>query len=124
MILLIDNYDSFSYNLYQYVGEIDPDIRVIRNDEMTVEEIVELKPRSDHPFAGPGRPEDAGMIIEVVKNLTRDPYTWRVPRASGDMRGIRCDDNLRQKAYARQAVEAAMDKRMPDFQGLPDKTSR
>jgi anthranilate synthase component II len=44
MILLIDNYDSFSYNLYQLIGEIEPDIRVIRNDEMTVEEIRALKP--------------------------------------------------------------------------------
>lgn len=44
MILLIDNYDSFSYNLYQLVGEIDPDIKVIRNDEMTVDEIKELNP--------------------------------------------------------------------------------
>ena len=44
MILLIDNYDSFSYNLYQYVGEINPDIKVIRNDEMTVEEIEKLNP--------------------------------------------------------------------------------
>ena len=44
MILLIDNYDSFSYNLYQYIGEINPDIKVIRNDEMTVEEIEKLNP--------------------------------------------------------------------------------
>ncbi len=44
MILLIDNYDSFSYNLYQLIGEIDPNIKVIRNDEMTVDEIKELTP--------------------------------------------------------------------------------
>ncbi|MGN0326065.1 MAG: aminodeoxychorismate/anthranilate synthase component II, partial [Lachnospiraceae bacterium] len=44
MILLIDNYDSFSYNLYQLIGEINPDIKVIRNDEMTVEQIRELHP--------------------------------------------------------------------------------
>ena len=65
MILLIDNYDSFSYNLYQYVGEIDPDIRVIRNDEMTVEEIVELNPERMILSPGPGRPEDAGMSMSV-----------------------------------------------------------
>ena len=45
MILLIDSYDSFSYNLYQLVGEIEPDIRVIRNDEFTVEEIEKMNPR-------------------------------------------------------------------------------
>ncbi len=69
MILLIDNYDSFSYNLYQMVGAIDPDIRVIRNDAMTVEEIRELQPDRIILSPGPGRPEDAGMIIEAAREL-------------------------------------------------------
>lgn len=69
MILLIDNYDSFSYNLYQLIGEIDPDIRVIRNDEMTVEEIEAMKPARIILSPGPGRPEGAGMIMEAVKTL-------------------------------------------------------
>lgn len=69
MILLIDNYDSFSYNLYQLIGEIEPDIRVIRNDEMTVEEIRALKPDRIILSPGPGRPEDAGVIIAVAKEL-------------------------------------------------------
>ncbi|MCR5671256.1 MAG: aminodeoxychorismate/anthranilate synthase component II [Butyrivibrio sp.] len=72
MILLIDNYDSFSYNLYQYVGEIDPDIKVIRNDEMTTEEIRALNPSHIIVSPGPGRPEDAGMIIEGIKALGKD----------------------------------------------------
>ena len=69
MILLIDNYDSFSYNLFQMVGEINPDIKVIRNDEMTVEEIKALAPKKIIISPGPGRPEDAGVIIDVVKEL-------------------------------------------------------
>lgn len=69
MILLIDNYDSFSYNLYQLIGEIEPDIRVIRNDEMTVEEIRTLKPDRIILSPGPGRPEDAGVIIAGAKEL-------------------------------------------------------
>ena len=69
MILLIDNYDSFSYNLYQYVGEIEPDIRVIRNDELTVKEIQDLNPDRVILSPGPGRPEDAGVIIRVVREL-------------------------------------------------------
>ena len=69
MILLIDNYDSFSYNLFQMVGEIDPEIRVIRNDEMTVEEIRDLKPERIILSPGPGRPEDAGVTMEVAKTL-------------------------------------------------------
>ncbi len=69
MILLIDNYDSFSYNLFQLVGEMDANIKVIRNDEMTVDEIAKLKPSRIILSPGPGRPEDAGVCIEVVKAL-------------------------------------------------------
>lgn len=72
MILLIDNYDSFSYNLYQLIGEIEPDIKVIRNDEMTVEEIRALHPDRIILSPGPGRPEDAGMIIQAVKALGKE----------------------------------------------------
>ena len=72
MILLIDNYDSFSYNLYQYIGEITPDIKVIRNDEMTVEEIRGTNPDRIILSPGPGRPEDAGIIIETVKTLGKN----------------------------------------------------
>ncbi len=69
MTLLIDNYDSFSYNLYQFVGELDADIKVIRNDEMTVEEIRSLNPERIILSPGPGRPEDAGVIVDMVKQL-------------------------------------------------------
>ncbi len=69
MILLIDNYDSFSYNLYQMVGEIYPDIRVIRNDEMTIEEIEKMGPYRVIISPGPGRPEDAGITLEAAGRL-------------------------------------------------------
>lgn len=72
MILLIDNYDSFSYNLYQLIGEIEPDIRVIRNDEMSVEAIRGLNPDRVILSPGPGRPEEAGVTIAVAKNLGKD----------------------------------------------------
>lgn len=67
MILLIDNYDSFSYNLYQLVGSVEPDIRVIRNDEYTVKEIEEMNPQAIILSPGPGRPADAGICIEAVQ---------------------------------------------------------
>lgn len=69
MILLIDNYDSFSYNLFQLVGSLDPDIKVIRNDAMTSGQIEELSPKAIILSPGPGKPEDAGICIEVVKKL-------------------------------------------------------
>lgn len=72
MILLIDNYDSFSYNLYQYVGELDPDIKVIRNDEKTIDEIRAMAPRRIILSPGPGRPENAGIIIEAAKTLGKE----------------------------------------------------
>lgn len=72
MILLIDNYDSFSYNLYQFIGEIRPDIKVVRNDEMTVEEIRKMEPDRIILSPGPGRPEDAGMIMDAVRILGKE----------------------------------------------------
>ena len=69
MILLIDNYDSFSYNLYQLVGTINPDIKVIRNDEMTVDEIREMNPSHIILSPGPGKPSDAGICEDVVRDL-------------------------------------------------------
>lgn len=71
MILLIDNYDSFSYNLYQLIGEICPDIKVIRNDEMSVSDIEKLAPDKIIISPGPGRPEDAGIIVEAAGTVCR-----------------------------------------------------
>ncbi len=67
MILLIDNYDSFSYNLYQLIGSVREDIKVIRNDEMTIEEIEALDPQALIFSPGPGKPEDAGICIEAIR---------------------------------------------------------
>lgn len=69
MILLIDNYDSFSYNLYQFIGEMEPDIKVIRNDELSIDEIDALSPSHIILSPGPGRPSDAGICVEAVKKL-------------------------------------------------------
>ena len=69
MIFLIDNYDSFSYNVVQLVGEINPDVKVIRNDEMTIEEIEALAPERILLSPGPGRPADAGICEDVVKHF-------------------------------------------------------
>ena len=67
MILLIDNYDSFSYNVFQLVGGINPDIKVIRNDELTIKEIEALDPDHIIISPGPGNPSDAGICEEAIK---------------------------------------------------------
>ena len=69
MILLIDNYDSFSYNLYQFVGTVNPEIRVARNDELTVKEIKALQPSHILLSPGPGYPKDAGVCVEAAREL-------------------------------------------------------
>lgn len=67
MIVLIDNYDSFTYNLYQLIGEIDGNIKIIRNDQYTVEEIIEMRPNHLILSPGPGHPKEAGICEELIK---------------------------------------------------------
>ena len=69
MILLIDNYDSFSYNLYQLIGSINPDIKVVRNDALTIDEIERMAPSQIVISPGPGKPSDAGICIGMIKKL-------------------------------------------------------
>lgn len=69
MILLIDNFDSFSYNLYQFMGEINPDIKVVRNDELTIDEIEKLNPEKIVISPGPGKPCDAGICEDVIRHF-------------------------------------------------------
>lgn len=74
MVLLIDNYDSFSYNLVQLIGELtNGNIKVVRNDEITIDEIRKLNPESIILSPGPGKPEDAGICEDVVRQL-KDEY--------------------------------------------------
>ena len=70
MILLIDNYDSFTYNLYQLAGAINPDIQVIRNDKVTVEMVEQLAPSHLIISPGPGRPENAGACPQLVEHFS------------------------------------------------------
>jgi len=69
MILLIDNYDSFSYNLYQMIGSMVPDIKVVRNDAVNVDSIRAMSPDAIIISPGPGRPEDAGICIDAIRAL-------------------------------------------------------
>ena len=69
MILLIDNYDSFAYNLFQLVGEVNPDIVVYRNDKIGIDKIKDMNPEAIILSPGPGKPENAGICIDVVKEF-------------------------------------------------------
>ncbi len=72
MILIIDNYDSFTYNLVQYIGELHGDIRVARNDRITLDEIRSLKPEAIVISPGPGYPKEAGITLKVIHTLYRE----------------------------------------------------
>ena len=72
MILMIDNYDSFTFNLVQYLGELGAELLVRRNDEITIDEIRELRPEGIIISPGPGRPEDAGISVDLIKALCTD----------------------------------------------------
>ena len=71
-ILLLDNYDSFTYNLYQYLAELGAEVEVVRNDEITVEQIAERAPDGIVISPGPSRPENAGITLAVVKHFGPD----------------------------------------------------
>ena len=70
MLLIIDNYDSFTYNLVQYFGELKADVKVYRNDAINLSQIKKLKPSRIVISPGPGRPEDAGISVDIIKSFT------------------------------------------------------
>lgn len=121
MILLIDNYDSFSYNLYQLIGQIDPDIQVIRNDERMVAEIREQNPQRIILSPGPGRPENAGVIVDVVKNLCQ---TIPILGVCLGHQAI-CEAFGGTITYAKELMhgkqsQVRLDRNCPLFQGCPE----
>ncbi len=70
MILLVDNYDSFTYNLYQYLGELGAEARVIRNDEMSAEDALALRPEKVVISPGPGTPDQSGITLELIRRAS------------------------------------------------------
>lgn len=123
MILLVDNYDSFSYNLFQVLGAMYPDIKVIRNDELTPEECLALRPKGILLSPGPGRPADAGICIDLVRAAA-----GRVP-VLGVCLGHQsiCEAFGATVSYAKELMhgkqsEAELDLSCPLFEGLPPKT--
>lgn len=122
MILLIDNYDSFSYNLVQLVGEQNPDIRVIRNDELTVDEIRALGPSHIILSPGPGYPKNAGVCEAVVSELKGEVPVLGVCLGH---QGI-CEVFGASICHAKQLMHGKkssvkIDNTDPVFEGLPER---
>jgi anthranilate synthase component 2 len=120
MILLIDNYDSFSYNLYQLVGAISPDIKVLRNDAFTLSDIAELAPSRIIISPGPGRPRDAGLCEDVIRE-----FAGKIP-ILGVCLGHQaiCEVYGATVTYAKQIMhgktsEISLDTTCPIFANLP-----
>ncbi len=123
MIVLIDNYDSFSYNLYQLVGELNPDIEVVRNDALTVEGLEAMHPDAIILSPGPGRPADAGICEEAALRLS-----GKVP-ILGVCLGHQaiCEAFGGVVGYAKELMHgkssvAKLDATSPIFKGMPDQT--
>lgn len=122
MILMIDNYDSFTYNLYQLIGTIYPDISVVRNDEITIEEIEKMKPEALVISPGPGYPADAGISVEAIRRFSgeipilgiclghqaiAEAFGGKIIHAKKPMHG--------------KSTEISINTSCPIFAGLPDK---
>jgi anthranilate synthase component 2 len=120
MILLIDNYDSFAYNLYQLIGELDPEITVARNDRITIAEIVVMRPSHIVLSPGPGRPADAGVCGGVI--ATFGPHIPILGVCLGHE--AICETFGATVTYAKhlmhgKAAEISVDAGCPLFAGLP-----
>ena len=124
MILMIDNYDSFTYNLYQLIGTLYSDIKVIRNDEITIEEIEKMKPEALIISPGPGYPADAGISVEAIKKFSgeipilgiclghqaiAEAFGGKIIRAKIPMHG--------------KGTEISINTECPIFAGLPEKVT-
>lgn len=72
MIVIIDNYDSFTYNLYQYIGEINPEVEVYRNNKITINELRDKRPSHIIISPGPGHPRDAGISVELIRQMHKE----------------------------------------------------
>ena len=121
MILLIDNYDSFSFNLYQLIGSIEPNIRVVRNDELTIPEIETLAPSAIFLSPGPGKPCDAGICEDVVR-----AFAGKIP-IFGVCLGHQaiCEVYGATVTYAKELMHGkqsvcSLDVSSPIFKGLPE----
>lgn len=121
-ILIIDNYDSFTYNLYQYIGEMNPSIEVYRNDRITVDEIKEINPTHIIISPGPGFPKNAGICIDLIISLAKYIPILGVclgHQAIGEAFGAEIVHA--KKLMHGKASEVRVDRECEIFRGLPER---
>lgn len=123
MNLLIDSYDSFSWNLFQLAGTIEPDIRVIRNDEMTAEEIRALRPGHIILSPGPGRPEEAGVLIDAVRKIHDIPILGVCLGHQAVCRAFGASVTYAGRLMHGRQSEVRLDTDCPLFAGCPESVS-
>ncbi len=122
MILLVDNYDSFSYNLYQLIGTVNPDIKVIRNDELEIKEIKSLNAEKIIISPGPGKPSDAGVCVNLIRELEGTVPILGVCLGHQAI----CEAYGATVSYAKTLMhgkqsEVTLDRGCPLFKNLPEK---
>lgn len=123
MNLLIDSYDSFSWNLFQLAGTIEPDIRVIRNNEMTAEEIRALHPAHIILSPGPGRPEEAGVLIDAVRKIHDIPILGVCLGHQAVCRAFGASVTYAGRLMHGRQSEVRLDTDCPLFAGCPESIS-
>ena len=123
MIIMIDNYDSFTYNLYQYIGTINPDIEVYRNDKITVEEVLEKKPSHIILSPGPGFPIDAGICVDLIKKAGNIPILGVCLGHQAICASFGATVSYAKKLMHGKASLAVLDTTCPVFSGCPHEIS-
>ena len=122
MILMIDNYDSFTYNLVQYIGEINEDIEIHRNDKITVQEILDKKPSHIVVSPGPKTPLEAGISVDIIKNCPQDIPLLGVCLGHQSMAQAFGGEVIRAPYLMHGKVsEISIDQDSKMFNGLPEK---
>jgi anthranilate synthase component 2 len=122
MILLIDNYDSFSYNLYQLIGGFNRDIKIVRNDAFGVGELERLNPGKLILSPGPGRPENAGVCIEAIKRFAgKIPIFGVCLGHQAICEAFGCPVTYAKKQMHGKQSQIEIDNSNPLFKGLPNK---
>ena len=110
IVCVIDNYDSFTYNLVQYLGELGAEVQVVRNDAATVDEVAAIKPERIVISPGPGRPEDAGITMNVIRRLGE----------TTPVLGVYLEHQAIDAAFGGQVIRAGVPMLVVLEQGLPD----